>query len=631
MCGIVLCYRQKNQVSKEKLTISTKLLAHRGPESQNVWISKDGHLGLGHARLRIIDLKSGDQPLHNESRRIHAVVNGEFYDYKKIRSSDACKGYPFRTESDSEIILALYAKYGIQCVDYLNGEFSFIVWDEEKNIIFSARDRFGVKPLYYSFKEGNLYIASELKSILALGLSAEFSEEIFLSYIASAPSQSRSCFKEIQQVKPGHYIHLDLTHQRFEEKPYWDWNFQIQDDHCRHEADYTEKFGGLLRASVKRRLQSDVPVACALSGGIDSSSILALMAEEYSGNLKAFNISFSESQDYNESLIAQKMANHVGADFLSIPVTQQDIADHYKKAVWHRESYFQGSNSVAKYILSKEINKAGYKVVLTGEGSDELLGGYEFLREDCIAYGGLSSNLVNSDNLALQDTQSEASNLHPRYELVKNRLGYYPAWFKSHCSSTNAERNRLFQPEFVNKYGGYDPILSFLDELSLTNHGSFANTSLYLWSKSFFPETILAALGDRMEMANSVEGRLPFLDSELVNFVSGLPINLKSNSISAKFILKESMKGRVLPEILNREKHPFLAPPSIEDNKKSPMYKLMGEVLFSGLLNKLPFINPNSVYYLYNDLPLRQGRNYTVTEMILHMILSGCFLAEHFV
>ncbi len=643
MCGVVAISTAREEVSPTCLLKATQILNHRGPDSQTIWISNDRHIGLGHARLSVIDLYSGVQPLHSLNNHIHAVVNGEIYDYESISTFLTQKGHVFLTKSDSELIIHLYQEYGRECLSYLNGEFAFVIWDEEKNIIFAARDRFGIKPLYYSLYKENLYIASEIKSILALGVPPVWNYEAFLSIVGGVPSQYLSCFKEIYQVKPGHWIEVKRSQNQVVQHQYWDFTFPDKTLHsATNEQEYIEEFSRLFKLSVKRRLYADVPIACYLSGGIDSSSVLAMIAEEYQHPLVSFNISFVESEEHNEHEIAREMANSVGAEFHTVPVTLQDIADNYQKAIWHRESCVYGGNSIAKYLLSREVHKCGYKIVLTGEGADEILAGYPSLRDDCISFGMLENasqpyesnkKSKRKDHTLLHnrlDTRVsiESSENYP-YINIKERLGFYPAWFRRHCHH-GSKLKLLLSQEFTSKYMNNDPVVQFLDTVNINLQINPANLSLYLWSKTFLAEEILTSLGDRMEMSHSVEGRLPFLDIDLVNFATKIPIHLKSNKKTEKYILKESMKNKVLQKVLQREKHSLAIPPSVNNNTSTPLHHLMENVFSGDLLKKISFINTGAVLDMLKNLPNRAGLDYKMTENLLHVFLSACFLTEEY-
>lgn len=634
MCGIVAVFNKHSSVAQEDLISAIKLLNHRGPDQQTVWIAKNSQVALCHARLNIIDLFSGHQPLHSENQKIHLIVNGEFYEYKKIRTKMEKNGHKFSTNSDSELLLALYQQFGYNCLNFLNGEFSFVLWDEEKNLVFAARDRFGIKPLYYSIYEGNLYFASEIKALIKLGIPAIFDEEYFLSIACGIPSQIHSCFKNIIQIKAGHYLVANVQQQRFTEHEYWDWKFppeRLKENLS--EEEYIKNFEQLFRQAVKRRLHADVPVGCYLSGGIDSASILAIMTEETQSKIAAFNVSFIESDKHNEYDAACIMAKYVDANFYSLPVTIKDIAENYQQAVWHRESYLIGGNAVAKYLLSKTANNHGYKVVLTGEGADEMLGGYPFLRED-FKYSPANNlsqiEMIENPFSALISAEFNDTIVSPhRYKSVRAMLGYYPTWLKTHCNS-NINKNLLYSEQLIKKFQHNDPVLAFLKSFNLDQNIDPINMSLYLWAKSFFYETILKSLGDRMEMAHSVEGRLPFLDINLVNFLATLPINLKLGKKTEKYILREAMKDKIPKEMYFKPKHPFLSPPANYYGKLSPIYKLMEEVFFSDLLNNLPFINPQVARKILHDFPNMKGKNMLATEALLHILLSGCFLMERF-
>lgn len=350
MCGIIAVWKKDASVDQNRLRTAALTLRHRGPDEQHVWIASNQHVGLGHTRLSIVDLATGSQPLHSADGALHAVVGGEFYDDVAIRQSMLGKGHIFKTHTDSEILLPLYQEYGLECFSHLNGEFAFVLWDEKKQKLFAARDRFGIKPLYYAQYHGSLYLASEIKALLALGVPALWNEDIFWQEFYNVPFADQSCFKNIYQIKPGHYLLADINQQHLEEKPYWNLVFPPVNRQPAElaESEYCEQLQAHLQRAVKRRLRADVPIACYLSGGIDSSSVLVTMTELATAPVHAFNVAFEEANELNEHKTALAAANRAGAQFHSLAVTMEDIAHHYADTIWHTEIYITNGSPVCQ-------------------------------------------------------------------------------------------------------------------------------------------------------------------------------------------------------------------------------------------------------------------------------------------
>src|SRR4029077_13594103 len=301
---------------------------------------------------------------------LHIIVNGEFYDFERQRRELEMRGHRFRTRSDSEIALHLYEEFGAHCLSHLRGEFAFVVWDSANQFFFAARDRFGIKPLHYAFVGDTLYAASEAKALFAAGVPARWDRESFFQYANSGlSSPNRTFFEGVFQVPPGHY--LIATTNSFQILRYWDFDYPRAPDLARplSDAAYIEQFRETLNEAVRIRMRADVPVGCYLSGGLDSCSVLGMAATHTSAPIQAFTLTFDQ-KDYDEGKIAEQMAARAGAKFCPIPIKQSDIADHLADALWHSETLFINGHGVSKFLLSRAVNAAGYKVVFTGEGSD---------------------------------------------------------------------------------------------------------------------------------------------------------------------------------------------------------------------------------------------------------------------
>ena len=533
----------------------------------------DRRVGLGHARLSIIDLATGDQPIASEDEALQIVVNGEFYDFERIQRDLEGRGHRLRTRSDSEIALHLYEDFGTACLRHLRGEFAFVLWDGPNDTLFAARDRFGIKPLYYTTHRGTLYLASEIKALLAAGVPARWDRAAFFQanhFLGHRPPD-RTLFEGVYPVPPGHYLLASGGQVRLIR--YWDFDYPAADDArpAGPDAEYAERFRHALDEAVRLRLRADVPVGCYLSGGLDSCAVLGLAATHRTEPIRAFTLTFDRA-DYDEGAIAREMAAHAGAEFHPIPIRQADLADHFADATWQAETLFLNAHGVAKYLLSRAVRDAGYKVVLTGEGSDEILAGYAHFRRDMLLHNAqgqdaqavrqlleqLQANNPVSRGLLLPDGEP------PPLASVRRALGFVPSWLEA--LATAATRLRaLFAADFAAEFAGRDPYRVFLNGLDVA--GQLAgrepvNQSLYLWSKAVLPNYILAVLGDRMEMAHSVEGRVPFLDHHVVELVRDLPVSQKIRGMTEKYVLREAARPVLTATVYGRQKHPFLAPPA---------------------------------------------------------------------
>lgn len=618
MCGIVAVYGKPGTFDGKTLERATQALYHRGPDGQRHWLSQDRRVGLGHARLSIIDLEGGHQPLSNEDGAIHAVVNGEIYDFERIRQELMAKGHRLATGSDSEVLIHLYEDLGLDALQQLRGEFAFVLWDNRSQRLIAGRDRFGIKPLFFAKHEGNFYFASEVKALFAAGVPARWdTESLFHAHHMGGPLQGRSLFRGVQSIPPGHVLVLrDETVRSYR---YWDFQYPTAaatQSKPGQERELIEEFRELFDEAVRLRLRADVPVGVYLSGGLDSCSVLGTAAKLRGAGLKAFNISFEEAA-YDEEQLAREMAKHSGADYHSVRVTPQTLADNFVASVRHGETLVYNSHGVAKFMLSKVVRDAGYKVVLTGEGSDEILAGYPHFRRDLLLYSQDHGQADIKEALGTLAAKNEVSKGLLFADSVKGleqnavvrRLGFVPSWLEAHIS--NAERgSHLIAPEIRRELQGYDPYAWFLNEFDVPQQLSGRhplNQSLYLWSKNALPNYLLTILGDRMEMGHSVEGRVPFLDHKLVEFATRLPIDLKIRNMTEKYILREAAKPVLTQAIYERQKHPFIAPPSGR-NQKDPFLSLVRDILAEQPqeLGILDVGQVRSLFHRFEDLTAEQ-------------------------
>ncbi len=635
MCGIVAIFSPDSCIHPNILISGINAIYHRGPDSNNYWINNIKKVGLGHARLSITDLKKGDQPLKGNNDRIWAIVNGELYGHQEMRKKMLARGYQFHTDSDSEIIISLYQEYGNNFFTHLRGEFSFILWDEDKQQLIAARDRFGIKPLFYAKRNNSFYFASEIKALIAMGITPAWNWTTALQLESETTPSKETLFRGVQSIAPGHFA--IIKSERFNEYCYWDLNYINQNSPINNynELESIEEFSSIFKEAVRLRLCADVPVGCYLSGGLDSCSILGTMAQIYNKPIEAFTLYFTESSDYNEIKEASEMAMLVGAQHHQIPITFKTIAENFFTAVWHNESSIANTSPVAKFILSQQVQKLGYKVVLTGEGADEMFAGYAPF------YNELSSENNNNQNNVLKIEQSlklEKTNFiynistNNLLELsyVKSKLGFIPYYFKSFCSRTryfdDLRSKRLSTISSKHIIGK-----QLIDSLNLNPLKDICqlNKTLYLWTKTMLPNVLLTALGDRMEMSHSIEARLPFLDHKLAEYAARIPINMKIRDLNEKYVIRESCKNVLTKTVYQRQKHPFVAPPLI-DCKNNPMLELMREVFNSSLLSNLPFYKPTSVINLLENIEKIPEEHKSGIDMVLTHILSLCVMQDKF-
>jgi len=605
MCGIFAAMTRRG-LTPERRAAALKSLQHRGPDGSGSWTSRDGRWTLGHTRLSIIGLNNGEQPMTSPDGAVHRVVNGEFYGYREIRDRLRAGGYRFATESDSEIALHLYDERGMQAASQLRGEFAVIIADERQQAMIAIRDRFGIKPLYYSIVNGEVFFASEIKALLAMGVPAAWDLEGAIGGIGR--SHEKTEFAAISTVPPGCYA--IARHGEVRIYPYWDWEIptaeQMRQD-TRSEAEIVQDFRKALLDSVKQRLVADVEVASYLSGGIDSCAVLGLAQQSMARPIRAFTLTF-ENPLYDEARIAEAQARHVGASYHPIPITGREIADAYADAVWHSETQMFNGHGVAKYLLSRAVRDAGIKVVFTGEGADEMLGGYPYYRVDAL---NDNPSLSAAERAALLEQMLGANPAtrafmmptqvsNPEMQAVQRTLGWLPASLNTSAAMVNSMANLLRDDLAVQ---GYRPLMSALDRLPLAQRVTGRdrlNQVLYINAKTVLPNFILNYLADRMEMAHSIEGRVPFLDHHVAEAAARVPVNMKVKGIREKHVLREATKDVLIPEVYDRQKHPFTAPPTRAAN--DPMLAFYRDTFASRAANDQPIYDMTKVRAVLEQL-----------------------------
>ena len=565
MCGIngiAFSSRSRRRVDAGMLKSMRDVITHRGPDDEGIFI--DEGIGLGHRRLSIVDVASGHQPMTNEDGSLRITYNGEVYNHADFRETLEARGHVYQTHCDTETILHLYEEYGDSCVEHLRGMFAFAIWDRKKRELFIARDRLGVKPLYYVHTgDGSLYFASEIKALLeARAVKPELNFAAFSDYLANhATSGEDTLFVNVKRLMPGHT--LTWRDGEIKIKKYWDVSFAKSSREGRSDQDYIAEWSELFRKSVQLRLMADVPLGMFLSGGIDSSAIAAVMSTLVDDPIKTFSVAFAE-REANELEYARLVSRAFKTDHHEVVISPEQFFDALPELIWHEDEPLAHPSSVALYFVS-ELASRHVKVVLTGEGSDELMAGYARYRKTILnlALGERYHRIVPSSIRDLvRERIAGITGSKLRAKLRRTFLNLSPdiesIYFDNFAVFPRADQEQLLTRETIDRIGGIDPYAGVRRVLSDTDAKSLLDRLLYADIKTYLHELLMKQ--DQMSMAASVESRVPFLDHKLVEFTSGLPERLKLHRWTTKYVLRQSMKG-VLPEqIITRPKMGFPVP-----------------------------------------------------------------------
>ena len=612
MCGIAglwspLNFDQNNDKYVHQMAAQ---LLHRGPDGRGFHIDANEGIAMAHTRLSIIDLDTGQQPIHDHYARLTLTANGEFYDYKRIRGLLATDGFNFTTKSDSEIALKLYRKHGLDFVDHLRGEFAFSLFDATNQQLILVRDRFGIRPLFYHITKEAVYYGSEIKSLLAHPhVPRNISAKAQLHQMMQVMVPGETIFENIHVLKPGHMLIIKKNNNRLEieEKCYWDAEFPLDGEHIQRTDDaHIEAVREVLIESVALRLEADVPVACYLSGGIDSCSILGMASSIQQSPVKAFTISFDDSR-YDEAAIATEMAKKCGADQDILDVSATDLyGQNFEKAVWHSERTFYNTLGVAKMLMSQHVTDHQFKVVITGEGSDEFFGGYAAFKRDMFIhdpdYHGeqMNAKLMASNKVFSGSVLAEKPVSHQAFEEI---MGFTPSWIQPWMLVLEQVKP-LLSKSFLEELGDYDPVSTIansLDETKLKGRHPL-DKAQYSWIKTMLEGQILNWGGDRVDMANSLESRPAFLDHYVTELAATLPPHVRIRNGIEKWVLREAMKN-LLPDVLyKREKFAFMAPPAHTDQKKTQaIYDLLNRYLTPEQIEQTGIFDPKAFKILIDN------------------------------
>lgn len=636
MCGIAGFY--SDNVEENAPVILRRMLTrikHRGPDESGIYLSKNACLGS--VRLSIIDLKTGGMPLSNEDKSLWIVYNGEIFNYIELKSDLLQKGHQFRTNSDTEVILHLYEEYGPECLNKLNGQFAIAIWDTRKKELFLGRDRVGIRPLFYTEKKGCFIFGSEIKAIIEFpGIIPQISpkalSQVFTFWTTLSPD---TIFQDIFEVQPGHY--MLVSSKGIHNFQYWELPVYRPEEYLNTGLNETiSGFQTLFSDAVNVRMRADVPVAAYLSGGLDSCITTSFIKNVVPDNLQTFSIGFTD-KEFDESLY-QDMANeYFKTNHNRIICKTEDIAEKFSEVVWHSETPILRSAPAPLYLLSGLVKSKNIKVVVTGEGADELLGGYNIFKEAIIRQFWSRDPSSKLRPLLLKklypylpqmkSVTSTALKLFFGYKLEEINSPVYSHLLR--WNNTSHIKN-YFSNDLTKEISDYNPVNVLIDKIGHKFDGiDLLSRAQWIEMTLFMSGYLLSSQGDRMSMANSVEGRYPFLDYRIIDFCMKLPPNFKLHGLNEKYLLKKMMTGKLPLQILERPKQAYRAPVlTCFMSDDAPDY--INEMLSEKKLISAGIFNPEKVHYLTTRLK-ENNHVSEIDNMALMGILSTQILDSQFV
>lgn len=616
MCGIagILNLQPGLPVQRQDLEDMLSPLFNRGPDGHGTHLTDSEWVGLGHARLSIIDLEGGAQPIHNEDETVWVVFNGEIFNYVELRTDLERAGHRFYTRTDTEVLVHLYEEYGVDFVNYLNGQFAIALWDAKQRRLLLVRDRPGILPLFFALERGRLIFASEIKSVLrgmsgAPPVNLKALDEVFTFWSPVGPT---TMFDGIEQLRPGHL--LVAEDGRVSTRRYWDWTFRRPGDYLKGTVDeLAHDLHDLLREATRIRLRADVPVGAYLSGGLDSTALVALMCE---GGVKpnTFSLAFADPR-LDESRFQQEAADHFGVNHHTIRVDNEQIRQGFARAVWRAEMPFLRCAPIPMMALSGLAHRSDCKVVLTGEGADEVFGGYDLFKEAKIRRFWARQPGSRWRPRLLQ-------RLYPYLDITSARgQAYSEAFFGSGLTQpetpffaheprwkTTSRGKILFSREMRERLVG-----DRIEELEQGLPDEFNswdpfNQSQYVEVKTLLANYLLSTQGDRMLMANSVEGRFPYLDHRVIEFANALDPRLKMHVLNEKYLVKRALGPLLPPSIVSRDKQPYRAPDSLAF--RAPDIEFVQDALSSAQVRSAGYFDVDRVQLLWRKVQTGRAVSY---------------------
>jgi asparagine synthase (glutamine-hydrolysing) len=613
MCGICgkIYFDRERKVTDNEIISMRDIMVRRGPDDAGLYIRNN--VGLGHRRLSIIDLETSHQPMTNEDGSIWIVYNGEIYNFKELRDGLIAEGHVFKTKGDTEVIIHLYEEYGRECVNKLRGMFAFAIWDSRDKSLFLARDRIGKKPLHY-YHDNNVFLfGSEIKSILAdeyYNSKKDIDLHAFHSYFSFlCVPDPLTMFKGIKKLHAGHT--LILKSGKVDIKKYWDVSFE--DDNSKTEEQYCEKLLELLKEAVRIRLISDVPLGAFLSGGIDSSSVVALMSQIVDQPVKTFSIGFSEDR-YNEASDAKIVADYFKTDHTEYILKPEDIINNLNEIVLYFDEPFADSSAIPTYYVSK-LAREKVTVVLSGDGGDELFGGYLWHARPGYQLFLNRLPVYMKKNLKFMAQLIPARMRGINY-LRQIDLPYERYMLDSKAVFNERERSWLYSNDLKEQLKDSDPYYQNLKHISASNNKNWMNRIMEYDLKTYLPNDILQKV-DRMSMFNSLEVRCPILDHKFVEFASRIPSVLTFKNGISKYIFKKAMRNILPKKILCKSKHGFNLP--LKTWLRTDLKKDVSEIILNGKSN-FYFDRKNIENMLSKFFKGNNSYNYKIWELYVFQL-----------
>lgn len=624
MCGIngILHFESQRRVDPNLIKKMSNTLVHRGPDDEGIYI--DGSVGLGFRRLSIIDLATGQQPIFNEDRSISCVCNGEIFNYKDLRQELQSRGHRFRTNSDVEVLPHLYEEMGAEMVHRLVGQFAFAIYDKREQRLLLARDHVGIAPLFYTIFDKSLIFASEIKAILTY---PEIPRKVNLTTLDQiltfpGPVSPNTMFEGIHSVPAGHLVLVenslnkrsrDLNENSVKLKEYWDLRYPKADeiDSNQSEADCIEKIERALLKAVERRLQADVPVGFYLSGGLDSSLIASFISKIQKEKRHSFSIGFTES-NIDERRYQKIMADHVGSLHHETLFDWNNISERLKQAVYHAETPLKESYDTCSIALSELVRKNQIKVVLTGEGADELFAGYVGYRFD-LERQNLYSSVQNVEQMLDRE--------------IRERVWGDPDFlYERNFYEFNEIKQALYSEDILSSFNSFDCTQNPIVEFNKTAGLHPVHKRSYVDFKLRIADHLLADHGDRAAFANSVEARYPFLDIDLIDEVRTLPPQLLIQGGMEKYILKKMAEKHLPKDITERKKFAFVAPGSPYLLRQN--IEWIEDLLSFETIKRQGYFNPQTVENLKN---MYRADSFTLSQtfendLLMIVLTFGIFL-----
>jgi len=567
MCGIagILNKNTNKNVSVDRLKSMADAIRHRGPDDEGYYV--DDYVGLAHVRLSIIDIENGRQPISNSDDTVWLIFNGEIFNYLELRNELLSQGYQFKTKTDTEVIVKLYERDGLGFVEHLNGQFAIALWDTVKKKLVLVRDRVGILPLFYKVENGSVFFASEIKAILKAMKSSPAMDMAGFNqtFYGWSPLPPNTVFEDVKQLLPGQMMVVDKNGMQL--KRYWDWSYPESDQYIdSSEDEIADTVEQLLIDATKLRLRSDVPVGAYLSGGLDSSAIVAMIQKYGNVKLRTFSIGFKD-KGVDETRYQNLLIEHLDSSHSSLTCHNEDIALNFRNTIYHAETPLVRTAPTPMYLLSGLVQKNKYKVVLTGEGADEVFGGYDIFKESKIRrFWSKNSHSVFRSLLLKR--------LYPYLDFTKHSsVSYLKHFFGSNFDKSEepyfghmtrwdtTSKCQDFLSEDIKRIGTNEYIEMLNQQLPKNiNKWHVFNQMQYVEARGLMSGYLLSSQGDRMLMAHSIEGRFPFLDHNLIEYVNRIHPNQKMKVLNEKYILKKAV-ANLLPSVIRaRKKQPYRAP-----------------------------------------------------------------------